>query len=71
MSQINYSEMSDRELKRYFLTHRNDKVAFQIYLGRRRKKLHQIVTKVGDIDFDLKIKAAIRQKIANFKGATE
>ena len=38
MSQINYSAMSYRELRRYFLDHRDDRAAFQAYLAKRRER---------------------------------
>ncbi|MUG92689.1 hypothetical protein F7734_09580 [Scytonema sp. UIC 10036] len=62
MSQVNYAAMSDRELKRYFLEHREDEAAFQAYLERRRRDA-RVIAKLGDPDFDAKIEAAIRQKL--------
>ncbi|MBD1895585.1 hypothetical protein [Coleofasciculus sp. FACHB-129] len=63
MSQVDYTAMSDRELKRYFLEHREEEAALQAYLERRRKRSSTVITKVGDPDFDIKIEAAIRQKL--------
>jgi hypothetical protein len=63
MSQVDYTGMSDRELKQYFLKHRDDEVAFQAYLERRRRKSSGVIAKVGDPDFDSKIEAAILQKL--------
>ena len=68
MSQVDYAAMSDRELKQYFLKHREDEVAFQAYLERRRKRSSGAIAKVGDPDFDAKIEAAIRQKLQNNQG---
>ena len=34
MSKINYSAMTDKKLRQYFVKHREDKVAFQAYLDR-------------------------------------
>ena len=68
MSQVDYAAMSDRELKQYFLEHREDEVAFQAYLERRRKRSSGVIAKVGDPDFDAKIEAAIRQKLQNNQG---
>jgi hypothetical protein len=65
MNQIDYAAMSDRELKRYFLNHRDDEVAFQAYLERRRKRASGVIAKVDDPDFDAKIEAAILQKLSN------
>lgn len=63
MSQVNFAAMSDQELKRYFLEHRDDETALQAYLDRRRQHSSDIITKVGDPDFDSKIQAAIQQKL--------
>ncbi|WP_019499838.1 DUF6887 family protein [Pseudanabaena sp. PCC 6802] len=67
MSQVDYAAMSDLELKRYFLNHRNDEDALQAYLERRRRRTSGIITKVGDPDFDAKIQAAILQKLHQAK----
>lgn len=63
MNSAKYSEMTDLELKQYFLTHRHEEEAFQAYLARYRSQPRALITKVGDPDFDLKIQAAIQQKI--------
>jgi len=65
MNQVNYATMSDQELQQYFLKHRQDETAFQAYLDRRRSHPREIITKVGDPDFDQKIQAAIEQKLQN------
>lgn len=64
MSQVDYSAMSYRELRRYFLNHREDKAALQAYLARRRERSRPVITTVDDPDFDTKIQIAIRQQIA-------
>jgi hypothetical protein len=63
MSQIDYAVMSDVELRRYFLRHRDDKEALQAYLNRLGDRPRQIITTVDDPDFDAKIQAAILQKM--------
>jgi hypothetical protein len=63
MSQVDYATMSNQELKSYFLKHRHDETALQAYLARRRQQASGIITKVGDPDFDIKIEAAITQKL--------
>ncbi|ACB51368.1 unknown [Crocosphaera subtropica ATCC 51142] len=63
MSEINYDQMSDQELRQYFLEHKNDQPALQAYLQRRNKQRRQVITKVGDPDFDLKIEKAIKSKL--------
>ena len=50
MSKIDYQIMSDRELKQYFLTHREDKKAFEAYLDRRHRKPQKILIEAGEID---------------------
>ena len=67
MNPVNYAEMTDRELKQYFLTHRHEEDAFQAYLARYRSQPREVITKVGDPDFDLKIQAAIQQKMQDYK----
>ena len=51
MSNVNYQTMSDRELKQYLLTHRDDKIAFETYMDRRhRRKTQNILVEAGEID---------------------
>ncbi|MBH8573770.1 hypothetical protein I8752_12215 [Nostocaceae cyanobacterium CENA369] len=63
MSQIDYSAMSDRELKEYFIKHREDTSALQAYLERRRRRSLEVITTVNDSDFDAKIQTAIHQQL--------
>jgi hypothetical protein len=63
MSQVNYTTMSDEELKQHFLRHRDDKMALRAYLDRLSERRHEIITTVDDPDFDAKIQAAIVRKI--------
>jgi predicted metal-dependent RNase len=63
MSQINYSAMSNSELKQYFLKHRGDQVALQTYLDRLNQRPLRIIASPGDPDFDEKVQAAIRKKL--------
>ncbi len=63
MNQINYADMSDKELRQYFLRHREDKMALQAYLDRLSDRPRNIITTVDDPDFDAKVQAAIRQRI--------
>lgn len=55
--------MSDEDLKKYFLQHRGDKTALQVYLDRINERPRQIITTVDDPDFDSKIQAAIAVKM--------
>lgn len=63
MPQVDYSMMSIQELKEYFLANRDDRLALQAYLERRNNTPRKIITKVGDVDFDLKIEKAIQEKL--------
>lgn len=63
MRQINYSSMSDEELKQYFLQHCEDQIALETYLNRLSERPYQIITTVDDPDFEAKIKAAVQQQI--------
>jgi hypothetical protein len=67
MSSVNYAAMSYQELRRYFLTHREDSAAFQDYLARRGERSRSVITTVNDPDFDSKIQASIRQQIAKYQ----
>jgi hypothetical protein len=76
MSQVDYTAMSYKELRRYFLKHREDKAAFQAYLARRRERSAEgssaslsrpVITRVDDPDFDNKIQTAIRQQLAEHR----
>ncbi|MBD2504124.1 DUF6887 family protein [Anabaena azotica] len=63
MSQIDYAAMSDEELRRYFLQHRDDKIALRVYLDRLNEGQHEMITTVEDPNFDAKIQAAILRKM--------
>jgi len=65
METINYSAMSDEELKSYFLQHREDRLALENYLNRVGARPHQVITTVDDPEFDAKIHAVTKQKILN------
>lgn len=62
MSQINYANMSDRELRQYFLRHREDKAALKAYLDRLNDRQRNVITTVDDPDFEAKIQAAVWQQ---------
>ncbi len=55
--------MFEEDLKQYFLQHREDKTALQVYLDRINKRPRQIITTVDDRSFDSKIQAAIAAKM--------
>ncbi|MEM8638096.1 MAG: hypothetical protein AAGG51_04635 [Cyanobacteria bacterium P01_G01_bin.54] len=63
MSQMNFDAMSDVELKRYFLSNRQDQAAFQAYMDRFSQRPKSLIASLSDPDFDVKIQMAIRQKL--------
>ncbi|MBW4471923.1 MAG: hypothetical protein KME45_16175 [Stenomitos rutilans HA7619-LM2] len=63
MSQVNLDAMNDAELKRYFLSNRQDQDTFQAYLDRFSQRPKTVIARPSDPDFDAKIQAAIRQKL--------
>jgi hypothetical protein len=63
MSHHNYDAMSDAELKKYFLQHRKDPTAFQVYMDRINQRPRRIIANPNDPDFDEKVQAVIRQKL--------
>lgn len=65
MSEIDYSAMSERELKQYFLAHRDDEAALKAYLNRRHQRSTPAIATVNDPDFDAKIQAAIVQQMSD------
>lgn len=67
MSSIDYTLMTDQELRHYFLEHREDKAALKAYIERRQAH-SQLITTVDDPDFDAKIQAAVRQQINKHQG---
>ncbi len=68
MSLVNYDAMSNGELKLYFLKHRGDRAALQAYLDRINQRPYRLIARPEDPDFDEKIQAAIRQKLAKSSG---
>lgn len=63
MPSVNYSTMSDQELREYFLANRDNQLALQAYLERKNNQPRKVIAKVGDIDFDTKIEKAIQDKL--------
>ncbi|NER19537.1 MAG: hypothetical protein F6J96_02015 [Symploca sp. SIO1C2] len=63
MSQVDYTKISDAELKQYFLKHRGNKSAFQAYLDRINQRPLRVIASPDDPDFDQKVQAAIQQKL--------
>lgn len=63
MNQIDYSLMSDAELRQFFLQNRQDRTAFEAYMDRLNQRPQKIIASPGDPDFEQKIQAAIRHKL--------
>ncbi|WGV27891.1 DUF6887 family protein [Halotia branconii] len=63
MTQVNFDNMNDAELRRYFLANRQNQAALQAYLDRFNQRPKSVIASPGDPDFDEKIQAAIRQKL--------
>jgi len=60
---VKYDALSDRELKRYFLAHRDDKEALQAYLDRLGQRQPRVIAHPDDPDFGEKVRAAIQRKL--------
>jgi hypothetical protein len=63
MNNVNYAAMSDRELKRYILTHRDDREAFYAYIDRRHSRPRKVTVQLDDPDWQEKIISAIRVQL--------
>jgi hypothetical protein len=63
MEPVNYTTMSDHELRQYFLRHRGDKQALRAYLDRLNEHPREVITTVDDPDFDTKIQAAMLRQM--------
>jgi hypothetical protein len=63
MDRVNYTTMSDEELRQYFLRHREDKIALRVYLARLSDRPRKVITTMDEPDFDAKIQAAILQQL--------
>ena len=71
MSQINYTALSDQELRHYFLLHRENKLALQAYLERLGDRPRTVIATVDDPDFDAKIHAAVLKQMQAAGNNTE
>lgn len=63
MTEVNYAAMSDRQLKQYVLTNRNDLEAFHVYMDRRRSRPHRTVVKFDDPAWEEKIISEIQVQL--------
>lgn len=55
--------MSDRELKQYILTHRDDREAFYAYMDRRHSGPRKVAIKLDDPAWQEKMISTIQMKL--------
>jgi hypothetical protein len=65
MSQANYAEMTNEQIKQCIVKHSEGKAALNAYLERRNLQVLPIIANVKDTDFDDKLRTAISQKLEN------
>jgi hypothetical protein len=63
MTKVNYAQMSDRALKHYLLTHRDDLEAFYASIDRRHSRPRGTSIALDDPDWQEKILSAIRAQL--------
>ena len=63
MTEVNYAAMSDRQLKQYILSHRDDREAFYAYIDRRHSRPNKLTIKFDDPDWEEKIVLAIQTQL--------
>lgn len=59
----NYDAMSDSELKRYFLDHREDQAAFYAYMDRRYARPNRQTISPDDPEWQQKLIASIKRQL--------
>lgn len=65
MTQVNYAAMSDRELKHYILTHRDDWEAFYAYMDRRHSRSSRTAIAFDDPAWEEKVLSAIESQLGS------
>ncbi|BBD67033.1 hypothetical protein NIES4072_56890 [Nostoc commune NIES-4072] len=65
MNQVNYTAMSDQELKSYFLNHKDDKEAFYAYMDRRKSRYRDAAIQLNDPAWEEKIIAVIQKQLGS------
>ncbi len=50
MKSVNYTNMTNQELKQYLLEHKDDKEAFYTYLDRKQQQPKQLMIGVDELD---------------------
>jgi len=63
MTKANYAAMTDQELKRYLVNHRDDREAFYAYMDRRKSRKRDVAIELNDPEWEQKIKAAIEKQL--------
>lgn len=64
-AKVNYSTMSEQELKHYMLEHRNDVSAFHAYMDRVYARPQQTVIEPDDPEWEAKVIASIRDQMGS------
>ncbi|MDZ8221984.1 MULTISPECIES: DUF6887 family protein [unclassified Nostoc] len=65
MNQVNYTAMSNQELKSYFLAHKDDKEAFYAYMDRRKSRNRDAAIQLNDPAWEEKIIAVIQKQLSS------
>lgn len=63
MTKVNYAAMSDLELKRYILSHRDDQEAFYAYMDRRHSRSRQTAIEFDDPAWEEKVLSVIQAQL--------
>ena len=65
MNQVNYTAMSNQELKSYLVTHKDDKEAFYGYMDRRKSRHRDAAIQLNDPAWEEKIIAVIQKQLGS------
>lgn len=65
-----YSNMSDRELRRYMMEHRTNNEAFHAYMDRRYARSNRQIISPNDLGWETKVDTVIQQQIQDGKVPT-
>jgi hypothetical protein len=63
MSQINYLSMSEQELRQYWLSHKEDKLALDAYLQRRGQRPQGTTFHPDDADFEDRLNSLVHRQL--------
>lgn len=67
--QIDYGSMSNAQLKRYFLDHREDQAAFYAYMDRRHARPNRYSISPNDPEWQQKVITSIKRQIGSSDGS--